>query len=74
MGFGQDLFAANHLTQEHPALNQGRLGSLFDTYKKLCHWYEEEQRNLSRDSSKIYADKRGFNHISLNNHYKPTMN
>ncbi|WP_298628085.1 DnaJ domain-containing protein [uncultured Legionella sp.] len=78
VGFGQDLNAANHFAQEHPALTQGRLGVLFDNYKKLCHWYEKEQKDRVRFSWEqpqvLYADQRGFYDIKYNNRYTPTMN
>lgn len=79
VGFGQDLNAANHFAQEHPALTQGRLGVLFDNYKKLCHWYEKEQKDRAYGFSweqpqVLYADQRGFYDIKYNNRYTPTMN
>ncbi|MBL7561962.1 J domain-containing protein [Legionella bononiensis] len=83
VGFGQDLEVANQFAQEHPALTQGRLGALFDHYKKLCHWFEEEQKTKTgthyyywddKPTKEVYADKRGFNEIESNNNYKPNWN
>ncbi len=79
VGFGQDLDAANHLAQEHPALTQGRLGALFATYKKLCAWYEEKQKDQKysffwgQPPKESYADKRGFHDLSSNGYYTPTI-
>ncbi|WP_298626759.1 J domain-containing protein [uncultured Legionella sp.] len=82
VGFGQDLSVANDLSQVHPALTQGRLGALFDTYKKLCRWHEEEQKTKTgthyywddKPAKVLYANKRGFNDLSSNNKFSPIMN